>query len=219
MPPLRQMKCCVSVSAKGTSRQLACKKWPQLSHPSQSNPSFTTRLFSASQIAQHILVYRTQSSLLTRLMYSWYQRINDQMTFQYYPEFRPENVLQRQNVNRILLGTLPDAIDTFSNASIVYYSWKRYMYKQCFWKLFNILFSEVYNNNDCFLQLPMICLYMKHLSCFTADHSIVFRSFFLPPLVASDVVSPLRCRNTSQLFKKRKGSSLDHDKRWFMAYD
>ena len=145
MPPLRQMKCCVSVSAKGTSRQLACKKWPQLSHPNQSNPSFTTRLFSASQIAQHILVYRTQSSLLTRLMYSWYQRINDQMTFQYYPEFRPENVLQRQNVNRILLGTLPDAIDTFPNASIVYYSWKRYMYKQCFWKLFNILFSEVYN--------------------------------------------------------------------------
>ena len=27
------------------------------------------------------------------------------MTFQYYPEFRPVNVLQRQNVNRILLGT------------------------------------------------------------------------------------------------------------------
>ena len=54
------------------------------------------------------------------------------MTFQYYPEFRPENVLQRQNVNRIFLGTLPDAIDTFSNASIVYYSWKRYMYKQRF---------------------------------------------------------------------------------------
>ena len=145
MPPLRRVKCCVSVSAKDTSRQLACKKWPQLSHPNQSNPSFTTRLFSASQIAQHISVYRTQSSLLARLMYSWYQRINDQMTFQYYPEFRPENVLQRQNVNRILLGTLLDAIDTFSNASIVYYSRKRYMYKQCFWKLFNILFSEVYN--------------------------------------------------------------------------
>ena len=105
---------------------------------------YNTVVFCKSDCTTYI-VYRTQSSLLTRLMYSWYQRINDQMTFQYYPEFRPENVLQRQNVNRILLGTLPDAIDTFPNASIVYYSWKRYMYKQCFWKLFNILFSEVYN--------------------------------------------------------------------------
>ena len=40
---------------------------------------------------------------------------------------RPKNVLQRQNVNRILLGTLLDAIDSFSDASIVYYNWKRFM--------------------------------------------------------------------------------------------
>ena len=59
---------------------------------------------------------------------------------------------------------------------------------------------------------------LKLFHC-TADHLIVFRSFFLPPLVASGVVSPRRCRNISQSFKKRKESSLHHDKLWFMAYD
>ena len=135
-------------------------------------------VFSASQIAQHISVYRTQSSLLARLMYSWYQRINDQMTFQYYPEFRPENVLQRQNVNRILLGTLPDAIDTFSNASIVYYSWKRYMYKQCFWKLFNILFSEVYSTIVLCNYQWSVCIWsIKIVSLLTAQSYFGLFSF------------------------------------------
>ena len=40
-----------------------------------------------------------------------------------------------QNVNMILLDALPDATDTLSNASIVYYSSKRYLYKQHFWKI------------------------------------------------------------------------------------
>ena len=34
--------------------------------------------------------------------------------------------------NMILLDALPDATDTLSNASIVYYSSKRYLYKQHF---------------------------------------------------------------------------------------
>ena len=39
-----------------------------------------------------------------------------------------------QNVNIILLGTFPNATDTFSDASIVYYSSKRYMRHHHFWK-------------------------------------------------------------------------------------
>ena len=35
-----------------------------------------------------------------------------------------------QNVNMILLDALPDATDTLSNASIVYYSSKRYLCNQ-----------------------------------------------------------------------------------------
>ena len=37
-----------------------------------------------------------------------------------------------QNVNIILLGAFPDATDAFSDASIVYYSSKRYMCHQHF---------------------------------------------------------------------------------------
>ena len=37
-----------------------------------------------------------------------------------------------KNINMILLDALPDATDTLSNASIVYYSSKRYLYKQHF---------------------------------------------------------------------------------------
>ena len=37
-----------------------------------------------------------------------------------------------QNVNMILLDALPDATDTLSNASIVYYSSKRYLCNQHF---------------------------------------------------------------------------------------
>ena len=40
-----------------------------------------------------------------------------------------------QNINIILLDALPDATDALSNASIVYYSSKRYLYKQHFWKI------------------------------------------------------------------------------------
>ena len=37
-----------------------------------------------------------------------------------------------KNINMILLDALPDATDALSNASIVYYSSKRYLYKQHF---------------------------------------------------------------------------------------
>ena len=40
-----------------------------------------------------------------------------------------------QNVNITLLGASPDATDAFSDASIVYYSSKRCMYNQHFWKI------------------------------------------------------------------------------------
>ena len=40
-----------------------------------------------------------------------------------------------QNVNIILLGAFPDAIDAFFDASIVYYSSKRYMCHQNFRKI------------------------------------------------------------------------------------
>ena len=37
-----------------------------------------------------------------------------------------------KNINMILLDALPDATDTLSNASIVYYSSKKYLYNQYF---------------------------------------------------------------------------------------
>ena len=42
---------------------------------------------------------------------------------------------QLQNVNIILLGAFLDATDALSDASIVYYSSKRHMYHQHFWKI------------------------------------------------------------------------------------
>ena len=35
----------------------------------------------------------------------------------------------------ILFGAVPDATDAFPDVSIVYYSSKRYMYNQHFWKV------------------------------------------------------------------------------------
>ena len=40
-----------------------------------------------------------------------------------------------QNVNMILLGAFPNATGAFSDASIVYYSSKRYMDNQHFWRI------------------------------------------------------------------------------------
>ena len=40
-----------------------------------------------------------------------------------------------RNVNMILFGAIPDATDAFPDVSIVYYSSKRYMYNQHFWKV------------------------------------------------------------------------------------
>ena len=40
-----------------------------------------------------------------------------------------------QNVNIILLGAFPDATDAFSDASIFYYSFKRHVCHQHFWKI------------------------------------------------------------------------------------
>ena len=37
-----------------------------------------------------------------------------------------------KNINMILLDAFPDATDALSNASIVYYNSKRYLYKQHF---------------------------------------------------------------------------------------
>ena len=50
--------------------------------------------------------------------------------------FSPRTLRSKlQNVNMILLDALPDATDALSNASIVYYSSKKYLYNQYFWKI------------------------------------------------------------------------------------
>ena len=62
-----------------------------------------------------------------------------------------------------LLGAFPDATDTYSETSIVYYSIKDACKINTIETLLNILFSEVNSNisasqHDCFPQLQMIWL-------------------------------------------------------------
>ena len=110
-----------------------------------------------------------------------------------------------QNVTIILVGAFPDATDAFSNASIVYYSSKRYTCNQHFEKLHNSLFCAVYCWHFSFITL-LFSTTTTDLSLYEVFKlfprwPLIFWSFLLPPLATHDVV-PNQTRSNSKWMTK-----------------